>query len=593
MAGMERQHNSTLATRWRWLVFAWWIVVCAYLLIKSQPQIFWFALGDTDDNMRLMQVRALLNGQDWYDLRQYRLNPPEGANIHWSRLVDLPIAGLILLGRLFVEGPLAEKFAVATAPLIPLGVVFAALAVVARRLVAPSAAIIGPAIFVCFITAMTMFNPLRVDHHGCQLAMLCVMLAGLADPKPLRGGITVGIATSISLVIGLELLPWLGIAGAGIVIRWIFDLKQTARLRGYAVSLGTGVGAGFLGFASNDNWVPRCDALTPAWVSVLALAAAMLLLISSLRLAKPPLRLAAAAVAGGVVIGFLILAWPDCVGRLEQVSPELQKNWLDNISEARPLYTRNWPSILSASVALIGMGGTLWMAWREMGTERGAAWASIALMSVGSCVLTMWQARLAPAALTLSTPGAVALAWAVLPRLRASQSVLVRTVGVVAAFLVVSGLGVQLVAGFIPTGERKSAGQKLVNKANASCPTIPSLAPIAKLPKATILTMVDLGPRLITLTHHSAIAGPYHRNGDAILDVHKAFRGSADDARAVMRDHGATLLLLCPDMSETTIYEAQNPKGFYMQLVQRKVPDWLEPVPLPARSPFKLWRVRG
>ena len=37
-----------------------------------------FGLGDTDDNMRMMQVRALLDGQGWSDLRQYRLNPPAG-----------------------------------------------------------------------------------------------------------------------------------------------------------------------------------------------------------------------------------------------------------------------------------------------------------------------------------------------------------------------------------------------------------------------------------------------------------------------------------------------------------------------------------
>jgi hypothetical protein len=590
---MQPGDNSILARQWRWLVLAWWLVICTWLLIERQPQIHWFALGDTDDNMRIMQVRAWLAGQDWYDLRQYRLNPPEGANIHWSRLVDLPIAGLILLGRIFVDGPMAEKFAVAVAPLFPLGVVFGALALAARRLVAPAAAILGPLIFVCFVTAMSMFNPLRIDHHGWQLAMLCVMLAGLADPKPLRGGITVGIATSLSLVIGLELLPWLGIAGVGIVLRWILDLKQTARLRGYALSLGGGVAAGFLGFASNDNWVPRCDALTPAWVSVLTLAAASLVLISSLRLTKPPTRFVGAAIAGAVVLGFLALAWPDCVGRLEQVSPELQKNWLANISEARPLYTRSWPSIVSASAALIGLGGTLWMAWREMGTDRGAAWASIALMSLGSCVLTLWQARLAPAALTLSAPGAVALAWAVLPKLRESRSVLVRTFGVVAAFLLVSGLAVQFTAGLMPSGERKTTGQKMVNKANASCPTIPSLAPIARLPKTVIMTTVDLGPRLITLTHHSAIAGPYHRNGDDILAVQRVFRGTADEARAVMRERGATMLLICPDMSETTIYEAQNPKGFYMQLMQREVPAWLEPVPLPERSPFKLWRVVG
>ena len=82
-------------------------------------EIRFFALGDTDDNMRIMQVRALLDGQDWYDLRQYRLNPPAGANIHWSRLVDLPLAGLILLLRPLVGGAGAERSAVAIAPLLP------------------------------------------------------------------------------------------------------------------------------------------------------------------------------------------------------------------------------------------------------------------------------------------------------------------------------------------------------------------------------------------------------------------------------------------------------------------------------------------
>ena len=46
----------------------------------------------------LRQVRALLGGQGWFDLRQHRFDPAHGgANIHWSRLVDLPLAGLILL----------------------------------------------------------------------------------------------------------------------------------------------------------------------------------------------------------------------------------------------------------------------------------------------------------------------------------------------------------------------------------------------------------------------------------------------------------------------------------------------------------------
>lgn len=589
---MDDAQSGLLVQRWKTILFIIWLAACAYLLYNKWNAIHWFALGDTDDNMRIMQVRALLHGQDWYDLRQHRLNPPMGANIHWSHLVDLPIAGLILATKPFFGGIIAEKIAVAVAPLIPLGVALTGLGLTARRLVAPGAYLIAAAIMLSFVTAMTMFMPLRIDHHGWQLAFLALILAGLSDRQAMRGGLLIGVSTALSLVIGLETLPWLAVAGAGVALRWMLAADQSARVRGYALSLGGGVAVGFLVFASRDNWVARCDALTPVWVSVMMLASAMLFLVSALRVERRAVRIALAIAAGAVVAGFFVLAWPECLGRPEQISPELERLWFNNISETKPIYTRNWPSILSASVLVIGLFGSFRELWKHRNEERGAAWATVTLLSLGSGLTVLWQSRAAPTALLFSVPGAAALGWEILPRLRAHPSVLVRVFGTFAAFLVISGLGVQLIAGRLPNPDVESPGMKKVNHANSACPTMPSLRPIALLPKATILTFVDLGPRLITVTHHDAIAGPYHRNGDAILDVQRAFRGSADDARNVMQKHGATLLLLCPNMSESTIYKAQNPKGFYMQLVKGKVPDWLERMPLPANSPFMLWRLK-
>ena len=170
---------------------------------------------------------------------------------------------------------------------------------------------------------------------------------------------------------------------------------------------------------------------------------------------------------------------------------------------------------------------------------------------------------------------------------------LVRVLGTVAAFLALSGVLVTFVLSAFPEAAGKDGHREAVNLANRKCPTLPALRPIAMLPKATILTFVDLGPRLITVTHHDAIAGPYHRNGAAILDVHHAFRGSPETAREVMRRHGATLLLICPGMSESTVYRAQAKTGFYAQLAKGRVPAWLAPVKLPKGSPFRLWRLVG
>jgi hypothetical protein len=589
---MISESSDIFSRHWlRWLLLLW-VLTAVGLVIYRWPQINWFALGDTDDNMRMMQVRALLGGQDWYDLRQYRLNPPVGANIHWSHLVDLPMAVVILAFKPFFGGAVAEKIAIAIGPMIPLGVVFVGLGLTVRRLVAPASFIVAAAIFLCSYSALLMFMPTRIDHHGWQLAMLTVMLAGLADPEQRRGGLTVGIATALSLVIGLEMLLYLAIGGAAVGLRWIMDQDQRIRLRSYGASLAIGVSLGFAGFASYANRVPRCDALTPAWLSVMVLAGALLAALSFLRAEKMSHRFLLAGLAGALSLGFLAFVWPDCLGRPEQVSPELEKLWLANISEAKPLYKQNWPTILSVSVFLIGLGGSFWAVWRERMNERGQAWASVALLSLLSGLMLLWQTRAGASALMFAVPGATALGWAIIPRLRAHHNMLVRVFGTTAAFMLVSGLWAQLVIGQIPDPKVATPRMKLVNKANSTCPTAPALRPIALLPKATIMTFVDLGPRLITMTHHNAIAGPYHRNGEAILDIHKVFRGQPAEAQAVMKRHGATMLLICPNMSESTIYAAQNPKGFYVQLAKGQVPDWLEPVALPLRSPYKLWRVK-
>ena len=46
--------------------------------------------------MRLVQVRDLLQGQGWFDVFLHRMNAPYGLAMHWSRLVDGPLALLVL-----------------------------------------------------------------------------------------------------------------------------------------------------------------------------------------------------------------------------------------------------------------------------------------------------------------------------------------------------------------------------------------------------------------------------------------------------------------------------------------------------------------
>ena len=581
--------------RWLPLTLIAWIAIAAWYVWQRWHAIQWLSLGDTDDNMRLVQVRSWLAGQPWFDLRNYRLSPPAGFDIHWSRLVDLPIAGLILFFRPFVGEGQAVRLAAGLAPLVPLAFTLAGFAATVRRLVSPLAWPLAIGVFLCSNVALGMYMPDRIDHHGWQLAMLALTVAGLCDRRGARGGAIVGLATAVSLTIGLEMLPYAAMAGAIIALTWVWDRAERARLAAYALALGGGTAAGFAGFASYANRVMRCDALTPVYLSTVVLAAGLLLALSLASPARRPVRLALAVIAGGVVAGFFATAFPQCLGRPEQVSPELYTSWLANVREAKPIYKHPFRIAFPICVLpVLGLIGAAVATWRARFAPALVGWACVALFGAFAALMLLWQARAGPAAQLLAIPGAVALVWAMTPWLVQARGWPAR-VGAVAAmaavFAVVSGSFAAPMIRWLKV-DRPSAYVQRVNRATGRCMTIPAMAPLDRLPAQTIFTFVDLGPRLIALTRHSAIAGPYHRNGDAILDVQHAFKRSPEEARAIMRRRGATLLLTCPDMAESTNYRAKAPAGFYARLARGERFAWLQPVALPAHSPFRLYRIR-
>lgn len=591
---LERTVPELFFRHWRLVLVAAWLLYIVVIVSSRWTSIQALGLPDTDDNLRLAQVRALLEGQGWYDLTQHRFDPAHGgANIHWSRLVDLPIAGLILLLKPLLGGAGGERMAVAIAPQIPLLLLMFSLALTMKRLVDPRAWPLPVIGLLCAYSTIGMFAPLRIDHHGWQLALLALAVSGMADPRRARGGATMGIATGLSLAIGLEMLIYLALLGGAAVLRWVADRDQRERLAGYAASLVAATGVGFLLFASQANRQPVCDALSPVWLSDVAVAGALMLVLSRLTLDSWRSRLGAAVAAGALLAGFHVVAWPNCLQRLEGVSPEAEALWLDNVREAKPIYGHNWRTAVTALAlpvtALLGWTLLIWRA--RMDRELVARRLAVALPSVAALALLFWQTRAGPAAQMMALPAAtsivvlVAAPWFRAPeKWKHAVAILVAVVGF--------GAAVPVVLRLIPP-EKTGPAQRRVLTANRSCASIARLAPVNALPRGTIFTFVDLGPRLIVTTRHNAIAGPYHRNDRAIVDVMKAFRGSETEAHRIVREYRSDYLLICPDMATATIFMAEAPKGFYAQLARGKVPHWLTPIDAPKGSPFKIWKVAG
>jgi len=590
----ERRALDLVGRRWKEIAFLVWLGLSAWFIWQKWDQIRWFGLGDTDDNMRIMQVRAWLHGQGWYDLRNYRMNPPAGANIHWSRLVDLPIAGLILGLRPWLGGAAAERWAVAIAPLLPYLLLLFSLALTARRLLGATA---YPLAFLALFfagSANGMFMPERIDHHGWQLALLALGISAIADPKRVRGGLALGIATALSLAIGLEMLIYLALAGAAMVLFWVDDAAERERLRAYAVALGGGTAFAFLVFASNDNWNAVCDALSPVWLSDALIGSALLFILAWLPPADWKRRLLLALGAGLIVAAFHALTWPHCLQRLEGVSPEVERLWLSHVKEARPVWMHGWRiATLVVAVPITGTVGwvlTIWL--RRKDTEARRRVIGAAAPGIVAGLLLLWQTRTGPAAQMMAVVGGAAIIWFLLPRFWRSSSSIARVLGATLVFLVGAGAAVPLVLDFIPEAKAKQRDQQ-IGRANRLCGTMWGLRPVALQPRGVVITFVDLGPRLIAVTHHDAITGPYHRNGQQIADVMNFWRGSADQAHALAAKYHANYVLSCPNSSTTTIFMAEAPKGFYAQLQRGQAPKWLAPVALPKDSPYRMWKVVG
>jgi len=593
-AEWERRALDWLGRNWKLVVLLVWLGFSAWFIADKWQQIRWFGLGDTDDNMRIMQVRAWMHGQGWYDLRNYRLNPPFGANIHWSRLVDLPLAGLILGLRPLLGGAAAERWAVAIAPLLPYLLLLFSLALTARRLLGPTAYLL--AFLALFFAGSTngMFQPERIDHHGWQLALLALGIAGIADPNKVRGGLTLGLSSALSLAIGLEMMIYLALAGVTMVLFWVDDRGERDRLRTYAVSLGGATALSFLIFASNDNWGAVCDALSPVWLSDALIGGALMFALAWVSPADWKRRLLLAVGAGVIVASWHALMFPHCLQRLEGVSPEVERLWLSHVKEARPVYRHGW-RIATLVVALpitgmLGWGLTAWM--RRQDREQLRRVIGAAIPAFAATILLLWQTRTGPASQMMAVVGASAIPWFLLPRFWTSNSPVSRVLG--GALVVVAGAGamVPMVLNYIPE-PKATARDQMIGKANRLCGSMWGLRPIALQPKGRIFTFIDLSPRLITVTHHDAVAGPYHRNGQQIADVMNFWRGSADQAHQLAEKYRSDYVLSCPNSSTTTIFASEAPKGFYVQLQQGKVPAWLQPVALPKDSPFRMWRVVG
>ncbi|WBY06532.1 hypothetical protein PIB19_13175 [Sphingomonas sp. 7/4-4] len=324
-----------MSERSPWLaVLTGWLLASAVLLAVSAGSIYTLAFPDPDDAMRLMEVRDWLAGQSWWDVTQYRL---VAGDMHWSRLVDLPLAAVMLLTAPLFGQAGAERIALVIVPLATLLAVLALGAGLTRRVLDTERARLAVLIAPLSVPLLYQLRPMRIDHHGWQVVLALAALFLLLGKPTLRNGAAIGLCLAVLIMISLEGLP-IAAALCGIAaIAWAFEPSRRFVLLGIAWSLFASLATLQLATRGLHYAAPLCDAVTFDWVAVAGAAAVAVSFATLAGRAPLALRLGALGLAGCVPLGLLLATAPECVaGPFAQLDPLTRALWYQKVSEGLP-----------------------------------------------------------------------------------------------------------------------------------------------------------------------------------------------------------------------------------------------------------------
>ena len=592
------------------LPYLCWVYVIYSYLVYPRSYILAGNLIDPDDYMYLAQIQDWLNGQGWFDSMQYRMNPPNGVPIHFSRIFQLPIALTAQLFGLFFDPHTALFVAAAILPPLLLLFFFRALPWCVTPLV--------PARWARFIAFLTLFSgtllfqfaPGHVDHHGANIFLMALALGFLAravlDPPAFKNAAAAGFCLGLSLVIALEVLPWLLLFAAWFGLWAVVTGKPAARnALAFALALwATGV-AGLLLSVAPQHWLEaNLVAFSSVYVALIGLIG--LCFVCAAAFAARPLPIRLGAVGAFVMVGgFCFLnAFPALrQGPYGAVDPELTAQFFKYISEARPGYLLAdgdmWQIIITLFMPVIAVLAAIYFAFTAKETGRRWIWCVIFTGESAAILLyTFYQARFNGSMALFCLFPLTALFAALWQTLDARRPGIL-TVPKLTLLACIAPLPLV----FIPAAynhARVDTGLLLFPAAaGASSCNSTGLVHMLNLEvyygkrPLVIMNDIDMGPELLFKTKHKIIGALYHTNVAGYRDGMQFFTTQDPEiAHKIAKAHKVDLVVFCKNLSDMYTTETNEHQAFLgdvpkpaplkstfaEQLVKGDTPLWLKPI---------------
>lgn len=550
------------------------------------------SIHDPDDAMRLEQVRALLAGQNWFDMTVYRLDPPGGVFMHWSRVVDIPLAILIKAFGLVLPAEEAERLTRIVFPLLLQVALYAAVARLAKSLLGRDA--IMPAIFMVLLSgiAFGQFQPGRIDHHAPQIVLLAFMLGGLVEGVKARHMLPAAVAgglAALSLAISLENIPFIfmfwGLAGG----LWLWQGRAMRLvMAGFALGLLIALPFCFLATVGPAHWflsVPDAFSFGQLIAGMAGASVCLVLAFLPGRLDRLPVRLMLALAGAVVTLGLVALFGSGALREpFADLDPLVRDVWLSNVHEAWSFLRLSRQEPETASIfmlpSVLGLVASIVAACIEKGRLR-LQWLLVSATVLTGVLMSFWLVRVLSSVGPIAPLGGL---WAVMT----FNAWLARS-GRRKAALWSFVLLLPFVS--IPWALAIGGNGTNVKKVSENCLETAAFEPFAALPPGLILAPIDSGSHLLAFTSHSVLAAPYHRNNHGNVVALKAFLAPPDESRAIVMASGANYVAICVDLDEAKVLGERRPQSLSAALSAGDVPDWLVSVSVP-HTPYRIFTVR-
>ncbi len=566
-----------------------WALLIIGLVIGRWSGVFApLVLADSDDVMRLQQVHDVLAGQRWYDVTQYRLEPPYGGSMQWSRLADLGLLAVHTAASPFVSHVWADRLTLIVYPAVMMLGWLMTMVWAGEKLGGKVAGFAALFVAITMASVRFQFEPGRIDHHSLQILGFAIAFVLCAAGGTRRAGIIAGCGMAVSLGTGLEALAFVALMHICLWLRWCRKTMDTAFLAGLGIGLIAATLAVVALTLPPERWALSINDGFGRGHGVLLVGAGVYWWAT----ARWQLTWAVSGAAALALVAALAAFFPELrTAPYQNMDPLVKTMFLDKVQEAAPFWhywhTDRSAALTDLGVALTGLGAALWLTLREHSARRDQ-WAMVGAVLMAALVLALWQSRaFAYAGVIATVPIAcliAALGW------HAGQRPLLR----VCVWIFPTALGWGIIAQGLAlvTGAKDVAAKSDSAIDSRACILPENYAALAKLPKGTVISLVDMGARIIAHTPHSAIAAPYHRNERGLRDTILFLSKESSAAHEIAVRRGINYVVFCAAMPELKNYRMSAPKGFLVQLADGKIPVWLEPISAPQKNPVIIYKVK-